>query len=367
MDVVWVVSLILGLVSTRLSLIEATGERSIICSSVAVKKGCTTTSDVVCECPDGHYSNHGECYECSSPLGDENEDYRNMCLSCQSTWCMANPECKKKCPINPDSFIITPDTTPMALSVATKTVTTVSTASPTVQSRRPTLFTTLKTSSHTTEKSPKHSDNLFTWFSFVGAVVTSLVVFWFLLLFCKSLLRKEDVLPCWNTKKMLGRLPQEPKFDEQRSHHCSSPTTLTFTNSEETPMMSLCQEPSAHISGHMQQGVHTDGRRYEHSDRWPAIVLYAIIKEVPLRRWKEFLRLLSVPDQQMERVELDTGLGSLEKQYQMLKLWSQRSSASMNDVYSSLHQMDLSGCAQQLQENLKSLQWSCKARQGLTV
>ncbi|MEQ2266634.1 hypothetical protein XENORESO_013356, partial [Xenotaenia resolanae] len=223
----------------------------------------------------------------------------------------------------------------------------------------------LTTLNPTKSKVPKDSDNLFAWLSFTAAIF--LVLFWFLLLFCRNLLRNEHVLPCWTTKKDLARLPQEPSFNEQRSHHCGSPTTLASAFSEETPMMPLCQEPSAHINGHMQRGVHSNAKRYEHCDRWPAIVLYAIIKEVPLRRWKEFLRLLAMPDQQMERVELETCLGSIEKQYQMLRLWSQRSSASLSDVYFSLHHMDLSGCAQQLQENLERLEWRPEEKQGLTV
>ncbi|PWA31035.1 hypothetical protein CCH79_00010628 [Gambusia affinis] len=229
-------------------------------------------------------------------------------------------------------------------------------------------FTVRKTDSfhHTENIKSNYGENTLFWLSFVG-VVTSLLLFWFLLLFCRNLLRKEAVLPCWDKQKNLQRLPQELKLDEQRSHHCSSPTTQTFAVFEETPMMSLCQEPPAHISGHVRHSLHTDARRYEHCDRWPAIVLYAIIKEVPLRRWKEFLRLLSVPDQQMERVEMEAGLGSMEKQYQMLRLWSQRSSASLNEVYSSLHLMELSGCVQQLQENLERLQWRCEAKQALTA
>ncbi|XP_031422581.1 tumor necrosis factor receptor superfamily member 1A isoform X5 [Clupea harengus] len=84
-----------------------------------------------------------------------------------------------------------------------------------------------------------------------------------------------------------------------------------------------------------------------------AQVLYTIIREVPVRRWKEFLRLLSVPDEEIERVEMEPRASYLEHQYQMLRVWSQGSNVNLTSIYSTLHSMGLSGCADKLQDKLQ--------------
>ncbi|XP_013873329.1 tumor necrosis factor receptor superfamily member 1A isoform X2 [Austrofundulus limnaeus] len=332
-------------------------KRCLKCStcshSEVVVKPCSFTSNTKCGCKPGFfYVQENMCWDCSKVTGTTHADFKKQCTS--------------------TTVLPSTNTSTTMVSVTTKTPTfaPIPLLGPTtpdllLDSTTSTLLQGFKTSNSTSNPAVQPvptAKNHMVWLLSLVIFAVLLVLVW-LLVFCGSMHRNQDNHSCWKRNKNAKTPAQEGTLKERCSHHSSSPSPLTFTISEETPMMSLCQDPPAHISGQIPDTGHTAARQEERSDRWPAIVLYAIIKEVPLRRWKEFLRLLSVPDQQMERVELEAGLGSIEKQYQMLRLWSQRSSASLNDVYSSLHHMDLSGCAQLLQESLEKLKW----RQGMSA
>ncbi|XP_070823893.1 tumor necrosis factor receptor superfamily member 1A isoform X2 [Chaetodon trifascialis] len=323
---------------------------------------CSFDADVECDCKEGYY-NAGlspsmkdcqpcPCKDCKRP---DNPDYKRKCQPCQR--CLKDPECRKKCiaatspsPTNPPTTGVNSTSVFMtAAATPPRSTASSSTPNPVVNAVPPKL-------------------NQMPWLFLVEVVVTGLVLFWIVLLFIRSPTRYPEGCPCWRVNKTLEHCVEDPKFNEQRSHQGSSPTTLTLNISEETPMMTVSQNPTtpehlAHIGPVSPSAEPKAARQDEQSEHWPAVVLYAIIKEVPLRRWKEFLRLLSVADQQLERVELEAGLGSMERQYQMLRLWCQRSAASLSDVFSALHYMDLSGCAQLLQESLEKLEWPPELKQ----
>ncbi|XP_042265923.1 tumor necrosis factor receptor superfamily member 1A-like isoform X2 [Thunnus maccoyii] len=330
-------------------------------------KPCSFNSNVVCECKTGYYNEATQtddrrCVQCPTKGCKDGKGKQQPNRACKN--CLKNSECKKICLSN-----TTTSTTTTATTTATTSTTATATTSTTTTTTTPTSTTTFMNtaSSNNTPSTPDivpvPTVNYLTLMFLVLVVVTITGLFWLLFstLFIRNLLRYSDVCPCWDTNKDLEPPAEDPIFNEQHSHQGCSPTTLTLNISEETPMMTLSQSPEhpAHIGLLVPDTEHKAARQKVQSKHWPAIVLYAIIREVPLRRWKEFLRLLSVADQQLERVELEAGmgLGFTERQYQMLRLWSQRSSASLNDVFSALHYMDLSGCAQLLQESLEKLQW----------
>ncbi|XP_035502321.2 tumor necrosis factor receptor superfamily member 1A isoform X1 [Scophthalmus maximus] len=290
-------------------------------------KPCNFTRNVECGCVEGYYyqglrSSERYCQPCKPDYSYP--DYNNKCQPCRRVECLNNSECRRVC--------------------------TATTVPP------PTLN---RTSNPFMESFSQNTVNYLPWLVLCVVVMTFLVLFGLLLFFTRNSSGKPNRCLQRSTSKEEGPHAEDPRFKEQHSHQGSSPTTLTFNITEETPMMALSHCPAtsqhpAQICPLRPNAEYKAARQDGPSES--AVVLYAIIKEVPLRRWKEFLRLLALSDQQLERVELEAGLDSMERQYQMLRLWSQRSSASLDDVFSALHCMDLSGCAQLLQESLERLQ-----------
>ncbi|CAM9739502.1 unnamed protein product [Bubo scandiacus] len=79
--------------------------------------------------------------------------------------------------------------------------------------------------------------------------------------------------------------------------------------------------------------------------------LYAVIDAVPVRRWKEFMRVLELREAEIELVELEVA-HIRDQQYEMLKRWCQQTSATLDRVFTALERMELAGCAETLRRSL---------------
>ncbi|NXE16643.1 TNR25 factor, partial [Lophotis ruficrista] len=79
--------------------------------------------------------------------------------------------------------------------------------------------------------------------------------------------------------------------------------------------------------------------------------LYTVIDVVPVRRWKEFMRVLELREAEIELVELEVA-HIRDQQYEMLKRWCQQTSATLDRVFAALERMELAGCAEALRRSL---------------
>ncbi|XP_038022607.2 tumor necrosis factor receptor superfamily member 25 [Anas platyrhynchos] len=79
--------------------------------------------------------------------------------------------------------------------------------------------------------------------------------------------------------------------------------------------------------------------------------LYAVINAVPVRRWKEFMRVLELRDTEIELVEMEVS-HFRDQQYEMLKRWCQQTSATLDRIFAALEHMELAGCAEALRQSL---------------
>ncbi|XP_073512788.1 tumor necrosis factor receptor superfamily member 25 [Phyllobates terribilis] len=109
---------------------------------------------------------------------------------------------------------------------------------------------------------------------------------------------------------------------------------LTDLN-QESRMYSPCT-PAGHVPSVLQKNC----------------TLYDIIDCVPVRRWKEFMRTLELPDKVIEIVEVEIS-NFRDQQYEMLRRWCQLQMASLDAVYQTLERMNLSRCAEELKAKIE--------------
>uniref|UniRef100_A0AAY5KDR6 Tumor necrosis factor receptor superfamily member 1A-like n=2 Tax=Esox lucius TaxID=8010 RepID=A0AAY5KDR6_ESOLU len=312
---------------------------------------CKSTNDTECGCKKGYYpitsgsdlrckscsscTNCSECSTCSDTekcdlcKSDYDKGEEMKCTLCQTKECSRYTVCTTPCPVT----------------------------SPTINKK---LVTTSPNPS--ISHLPPDNYHVLTMIIVVALVIILLISS--LLVLTKNAWR--GLCRCLIPDKNLFL----PTRDTPGNGQQNSPPTLMINKMEGIPVMPLFYSPTktehlvTPLLPNREPRIH---RQETYGELWPATVLYAIMKEVPLRRWKEFLRLLSMSDRQLERVELEPGLSSMERQYQMLRLWSQGPAARMEDVYSALRYMDLGGCAQQLQESLVQLQHRSQEPQQMTL
>ncbi|XP_039940566.1 tumor necrosis factor receptor superfamily member 25 [Hirundo rustica] len=136
---------------------------------------------------------------------------------------------------------------------------------------------------------------------------------------------------CWTQPRSLQGMKRAAGTAKQSLEHQANTQTL------------LCKRPS-------DEGE-TPAPPEPRSALLQGSQLYAVIDVVPVRRWKEFMRMLELREAEIELVELEV-THIRDQQYEMLKRWCQQTSATLDHVFGALERMELAGCAEALRQSL---------------
>ncbi|KAJ7345290.1 hypothetical protein JRQ81_001240 [Phrynocephalus forsythii] len=82
-------------------------------------------------------------------------------------------------------------------------------------------------------------------------------------------------------------------------------------------------------------------------------VLYTVVDQVPISRWKEFIRYMGLKENVVERITMEQHFYR-EAQYEMLRHWRLQAGqdATVEHISNALKQMELNGCSEAIQEAL---------------
>ncbi|NWY00501.1 TNR25 factor, partial [Nothoprocta ornata] len=152
---------------------------------------------------------------------------------------------------------------------------------------------------------------------------------------CCGELGSAPLVPAAPAEEAAQQSPPSAGIGSCRGPRCHRPGPATAVLPETMALLQWCRPHQGVQPEYLLQGSQ----------------LYAIIDAVPLRRWKEFMRVLGLRDTDIEVVELEFA-HVRDQQYEMLKRWGQQSSASLSHVFAALERMELEGCAQALRLRL---------------
>ncbi|XP_072888591.1 tumor necrosis factor receptor superfamily member 25-like [Hemitrygon akajei] len=138
------------------------------------------------------------------------------------------------------------------------------------------------------------------------------------------------------TKSEVKELPFEIPAPERKSRPPIDLPTYPLANNN----IYGTSRQASRLQSEAQVSMPLDGRTW-----------YEIINLVPVRRWKELMRLLRLKECEIERIEMDV-THSRDQQYEMLRQWSQQQTASMESLYQALEIMNLTGLAEELKAKL---------------
>ncbi|KAM4703133.1 tumor necrosis factor receptor superfamily member 25 [Rhinophrynus dorsalis] len=135
--------------------------------------------------------------------------------------------------------------------------------------------------------------------------------------------------------------PCVPGFyeEDKECRPCPQSSQKQCSNSKDVVCSQLCKsESSSPLTSVLQKGS----------------TLYDIIDSVPVKRWKEFIRILELQDKEIDIVEMEFTNSFRDQQYEMLRRWCQLRTAALESIYQALERMNLCGCAEELRIKIEN-------------
>ncbi|XP_062912828.1 tumor necrosis factor receptor superfamily member 1A-like [Mobula hypostoma] len=147
-------------------------------------------------------------------------------------------------------------------------------------------------------------------------------------------------------------------FDTGQLCHCGAAaiTTRGSSSTESSSQNTHEASPSAPYRGteaRSHQHHCTDDESVDLEDLRQSFIL--LVNEVPIKMWKQYMRKLSLTENEIETAEQNNSKNVTEANYQMLNTWLQKTGkgASLHTLLSTLKEMDLNDAVHNVQRKIR--------------